>query len=301
MSQRTLHLVDASVYVFRAYYSVAPEFVDHEEQPVHAVYGFLNFLLNLFDQARPTHMMVAFDQSLTTSFRNEIYPQYKANRELPPADLDLQFRYCREVCAALGLAAASDGSYEADDLIGSALAQMRPLGWRGVIVSADKDLTQLIGEHDRVWDFARNQRYGPDGVVERMGVRPAQVADFLALTGDAVDNIPGVPGIGPKTAAALLAHFETLDAVLARVEEVPFLRMRGAASVAAKIRAHREQALMSRQLTVIALDAPVATDPEQYAVGVPDEAAVDDLLERLKFGPMTRRRVREHVERMRGR
>ena len=141
MSSRTLHLVDASVYVFRAYYSVAPEFVDHEQQPVHAVYGFLGFLLNLFEQARPTHLMVAFDQSLTTSFRNAIYPQYKANRELPPADLDLQFRYCRELCAALGLAAASDGRYEADDLIGSALVRMRPLGWRGVIVSADKDLT----------------------------------------------------------------------------------------------------------------------------------------------------------------
>jgi DNA polymerase I len=298
MAQPTIHLVDASVYVFRAYYSVAPEFVDHEEQPVHAVYGFLGFLLNLLEQARPTHVMVAFDQSLTTSFRNAIYPEYKANRELPPADPDRQFEYCREVCAMLGLAASSDASYEADDLIGSALAQLRSQGWRGVIVSADKDLTQLVGEHDRVWDFARNQRYGADGVLERMGVRPDQVADFLALTGDAVDNIPGVPGVGPKTAAALLAHFGTLDTLLARLDEVPYLRLRGAAATAAKIRTHRDQALLSRQLTVIALDAPVVADPEHYGVRVPEEAKVEDLMERLRFGPMTRRRVRDHMVRM---
>jgi len=300
VSKPTIHLVDASVYVFRAYYSVAPEFTDHEQQPVHAVYGFLGFLLNLLEQARPTHAMVAFDQSLTTSFRNAIYPAYKANRELPPADLDRQFEYCREVVSALGLVGLSDGSYEADDLIGSVLARLRPRGWRGVIVSADKDLTQLVGADDRLWDFARNQRYGAEGVVERMGVRPDQVADFLALTGDSVDNIPGVPGVGPKTAAALLAHFDTLDALLARLDEVQYLRLRGAAAAAAKIRAHREQALLSRQLTVIALDAPAPAEPEHFSVRVPDEAKVEDLLERLRFGPMTRRRVRDHMVRVRG-
>jgi 5'-3' exonuclease len=140
----TIHLVDASVYVFRAYYSTAPEFTDVDGDPVHAVFGFLGFLFTLLEQANPRHLAVAFDTSLTTSFRNRIYPPYKANRELPPADLDKQFRYCRELVEHLGIAALADSEYEADDLIGSALAKLRPHGFRGVIVSADKYHTQLL-------------------------------------------------------------------------------------------------------------------------------------------------------------
>jgi 5'-3' exonuclease len=293
----TIHLIDASVYVFRAYFSGPSDFVDHEQHPVQAVYGFLGFLLSLLEQSRPTHLLVAFDESLTTSFRNQFYPEYKANREVPPPDIDRQFSYCRELVTAMGMPSLRHKEYEADDLIGSVLLRMRPLGFRGVIVSADKDLSQLIGDDDRIWDFAKNQRYGPDGVVERMGVRPDQVVDFLALTGDAVDNIPGVPGVGPKTASALLAHFGTLDAVLARVEEIPFLRLRGAAATAAKIKANRELALLSRRLTAIALDAPVPDGPDAFALSAPDAKAMDALLDRLRFGPMTRRRVREYSER----
>jgi 5'-3' exonuclease len=294
MRSDTLHLVDASMYVFRAYFSVAPEFHDHEQQPVHAVHGFLGFLLALLEQARPSHLLVAFDQSLTSSFRNRIYPAYKANRELPPPDLARQFDYCRELAAALGARVLADPEFEADDLIGSALARVRAHGFRGVIVSGDKDLNQLLGPHDQVWDFARRERFGADGVPERMGVRADQVADFLGLTGDAVDNIPGVPGIGPKTAAALLAHFETLDALLARLDEVAYLRgIRGAATAAARIRAHRDSALLSRQLAQIALDAPAPDEPAAYARQAPDLVRVEAILDRLRFGPLTRRRVRE--------
>ncbi len=291
------HLVDASVYVFRAYYSVAPEFVDVDERPVHAVYGFLGFMLTLLDQARPTHVAVAFDRSLTTSFRNRLYPAYKANRELPPPDIEYQFELCRALVGALGIAEMSDDELEADDLIGSALWKLRAAGFRGVIVSADKDLSQLVGEGDEIWDFARNVKYGRDGVRERLGVRPDQVADLLALTGDAVDNIPGVPGIGPKTAAALLARFDTLDALYARVEEVPFLRLRGAASVAAKLRQYRAQAILSRELTRIAIDEARTPAIEKIAAGKPDRAALDALLDRLKFGPLTRRRVGDYAAR----
>lgn len=293
----TLHLVDASMYVFRAYYSMAPEHVDHEQQPVHAVGGFLSFLLGLLEQARPTHLLVAFDESLTSSFRNRLYPAYKANRELPPPDLDRQFAYCRELVGALGLAAAAHAEYEADDLIGSAVRCGRDAGFRSVIVSGDKDLGQLLEADDQIWDYARRERYGPEGVQQRLGVLPVQVADFLALTGDAVDNIPGVPGIGPKTAAPLLAHFGTLEALLARLDEVPFLRLRGAAAAAQRIRQHREQALLSRRLTGIALDAPLPGGIDAFALGAPSEAGLSTLLDRLGFGPLTRRRVREYVER----
>lgn len=294
----TIHLIDASLYVFRAYYSAPSDFVDHEQHPVQAVYGFLGFLMSLLEQARPTHVMVAFDESLTTSFRNQFYPEYKANRELPPPDIDRQFGYCRELVSALGLASLRHKEYEADDLIGSVLHRMRPHGFRGVIVSADKDLAQLVGAEDRIWDFAKNQRYGPDGVVERLGVRPEQVVDYLALTGDAVDNIPGVPGVGPKTAVALLAHFGSLDVVLERVAEIQFLRLRGAAAAAAKIKANRELAMLSRRLAAIALDAPVPDDPVAFAPTAPDTAALDALLDRLRFGPLTRRRVREYTGRV---
>ena len=294
---QTVHLVDASVYVFRAYHSVAPEFRDVDDKPVHAVYGFLSFLLTLIEQARPTHLFVAFDESLTRSFRNKLYPAYKANRELPPADLVEQFRYCRELVAALGIAGHGDDEFEADDLIGSALAKSRALGYRSVIVTADKDLSQLIGAHDQIWDFAKNHRYGCEGVREKMGVSPEQVADLLALTGDAVDNIPGVPGIGPKTACALLQHFGTLDALLARVDEVPFLRIRGAAACASKLRCYKDQALLSRELSRIAIDEGRIPDIDTIALRAPQRTIVEGLLDRLKFGPLTRRRVNDYLAR----
>lgn len=292
MAHPTIHLVDASVYVFRAYYSVAPEFTDHEEQPVHAVYGFLGFLLNLLEQARPTHVMVAFDQSLTTSFRNAIYPEYKANRELPPDELVRQFAYCREVAAALGMTVLTDTEFEADDLIGSAVHALDTHDCGAIIVSADKDFGQLVGDSVEQWDFSRDQRWNAQGIKQRLGVHPHQVADFLALMGDAIDNIPGIPGIGAKTAAVLLAHFETLDALLERREEVAFLRMRGAAGIARKLHEHADMARLSRRLTGIAVDAPVPRGLTDYARRAPDEAAIGTLFDRLKLGPMTRSRVR---------
>src|SRR5690606_18284925 len=206
--------------------------------------------------------------------------------------LKRQFAHCKSLCGALGLVVLSHGNYEADDLIGSALRHARRHGHRGVIVSADKDLSQLLEAGDEQWDFARGQRWGMDGVKDRQGVHAHQVADYLALCGDAVDNIPGVPGIGAKTAALLLAHFDTLDALLERVEEIPFLRFRGAASTAAKLRAHGEQARLFRKLTTIACDAPLDHDRD-FARGNADGDALQALCEAMRFGPMTRRRLHE--------
>lgn len=292
MSRPAAHLIDGSLYVFRAWHSMPDEFHDADGHPVNAVHGFTRFLCELLERVKPEHLAVAFDASLTTSFRNAIYPAYKANRELPPPDLERQFVLCREVAEALGIPVLIDHTYEADDLIGSALWSLRGHGFRSVIVSADKDFGQLLGEDDEQWDYARNLRWGPAGVLEKLGVHPHQVADYLALCGDAVDNIPGVPGIGAKTAAALLAHFGSLDALLERVEEVPFLRLRGAASCAVKLRAHGESARLYRQLTRIALDAPVAEQAEALLRQRGDIAVMDELCERLRFGPLTRTRLR---------
>jgi len=165
-------------------------------------------------------------------------------------------------------------------------------GFRGVIVSADKDFGQLIGEHDEQWDPQRNQRWDAHGVKTRLGVRPDQVADYLALTGDSVDNIPGVPGIGPKTAAILLHHYGTLDALLERAEEVAYLRTRGAAAASMKLREHAGSARLSKLLSAIALDAPVPLAADDYARGAIDATAIDALFEALKLGPLTRARVR---------
>jgi DNA polymerase-1 len=286
-----LYLVDASLYVFRAWHSMPDEFVDSDGHPVNAVHGYTRFLLELIEREQPQHIAVAFDESLDSSFRNEWYPEYKANREAAPEALKRQFAYCQAVTRALGLCTISDARYEADDLIGTLLIRQRARGFHGVIVSADKDLSQLLGPGDLQWDYARQQRWGADGVHERHGVHAHQMADYLGLTGDAVDNIPGVPGIGSKTAAALLAHFGSLDAVLARVEELPFLRLRGAAQHAARLREHREQALLSRRLATIALDAPLAAEVGDAQRGAADRATLETLMERLKFGPITRRRA----------
>lgn len=293
MSSATIHLVDASLYVFRAWHSVPPEFFDVDGRPVNAVYGFTRFLLDFIERAQPSHVAVAFDESLTSSFRNAIYPEYKANRELPPEELKIQFAYCKRIAAALGLCVLTDLSYEADDLIGSVVHTLRPQQFRAVIVSADKDFGQLITEQDEQWDFSKNIRWDSAGVKERLGVHPHQVADYLALTGDAVDNIPGVSGIGAKTAATLLAHFGSLDAIYARIEEIPFLRFRGAAAAYVKLKAGAAQARLSRSLTGIACDCAVPSDPACFTRNAPDLADTDQLLEQLRFGPLTRSRIRK--------
>lgn len=294
----TLHLIDASIYIFRAWHAYPDPVVDADGEPVNAVHGFARFLLDLLERERPSHVAVAFDESLDSSFRNTLYPAYKANREPAPEALKRQFRQCRELAAALGLAVLSDHAYEADDLIGALLARQRGAGFRGVIVSPDKDLSQLLADGDEQWDYARNLRWRRDQVPERLGVGAHQVADFLGLSGDPVDNIPGVPGIGAKTAIALLQHFGSLDALLARVEEVPFLRLRGAAGHAARLRQYRDQALLSRRLATIALDAPLPADIAD-ARRRPSSALrerLEAVLEHLRFGPMTRRRALEQVQ-----
>lgn len=293
MSSSTIHLVDASLYVFRAWHSVPPEFFDVDGRPVNAVYGFTRFLLDFIERAQPSHVAVAFDESLTSSFRNAIYPEYKANRELPPEELKFQFAYCKRIAAALGLCVLTDLSYEADDLIGSVVHALRPQQFRAVIVSADKDFGQLIAEHDEQWDFSKNVTWNSAGVKERLGVHPHQVADYLALTGDAVDNIPGVSGIGAKTAATLLGHFGSLDAIYARIEEIPFLRFRGAAAAYVKLKAGAAQARLSRSLTGIACDCDVPSDPARFTRNAPDLADTEQLLEQLRFGPLTRSRIRK--------
>jgi 5'-3' exonuclease len=288
----TVYLVDASPYVFRAYFSMPASLVSPAGDPVGAVYGFAGFLIKLIEDEAPTHLGIAFDESLTTSFRNDFYPAYKAQRDLPPPELEAQLAACRELAAAFGAATYVDHRYEADDLIGTLCAQLEAAGHGAVVVTSDKDLSQLVGERVTLYDFARGERYDAAGVEGKLGVRPEQVADFLGLAGDSVDNIPGVAGIGAKTAAALLATFPDLDALYARLDEVAGLPLRGARAVAARLAAGREAAFLSRRLATIARDAPVTADLGELKLGGADPERIDPLFDRLGFV-----RLRERIPR----
>ena len=294
MSQ-SVYLVDASMYVFRAWHSMPDEFRDADDWPVNAVHGFTRFVLELLERHRPQRIAFAFDVALESNFRNAIFPAYKANRDPAPPELKRQFGYCQDVCRALGFVVLADPRYEADDLIGSALAHVRRSGHAGTILSADKDLAQLLGDGDLQWDYARNERWTADQVKARYGVHSHQIADFLGLTGDAIDNIPGVPGIGAKTAAALLAHFGSLDALYERLAEVPFLRLRGSSAHAERLKSNRDSALLSRRLATIACDAPLPVDFGCGARRPVDLPALEALFDRLRFGPLTRRRLQNAV------
>ena len=285
-----LYLVDASIYIFRAWHSLPDQFQDAQGWPTNAVHGFARFLLELLERQRPQHIGIAFDEALDSCYRNRLYPAYKANRDPAPEELRRQFVHCKALCAALGLAVMGHHDYEADDLIGSALHAHRA-SHRGIIISADKDLSQLLLQHDEQWDFARNVRWDMHGVKGRLGVHAHQVADFLALCGDAVDNIPGVTGVGSKSAAVLLAHFGSMDALYERLDEVPFLRLRGASQMAVRLREQREHALLWRELTTIALNAPLDGTVAGMPRGQADGELLEGLCSTLRFGPLTRRRL----------
>jgi DNA polymerase I len=281
-------LVDASPYAFRAYFSLPPTIRDPSGRPVHAVYGFANFLLQLIRAEAPSRLAVAFDGSLVTSFRNELYPPYKAQRELPPAELEEQLDTCLELAAALGATTAIDDRYEADDLVAAWAERARREEWgTAVVVSSDKDLAQLVGPGVEFLDFAKGERYDEAAVAQRYGVAPHQIADLLALAGDPVDNIPGVAGIGKKTAAQLLTTFGSLDALYARLDELPGLALRGARATYDKLVAGREAALLSQRLSRVAPEAPAPAVPLFEGAERP---VAEALFERLGFG-----RIRERV------
>ena len=258
-SPSTVYLIDASIYIFRAWFSVPDSMRGENGQAVNAVYGFCRFLTEFVERSKAQYVAVAFDESLTQSFRNEIYPQYKMNRELPPEDLKTQFKLCRRLAEAAGFYCLGHDRYEADDLIATLALSMREQGFCNAIVSGDKDLAQVLRGEDYWWDFARDRRLDSAGVVEKFGVSPQAIQDYLGLCGDAVDNIPGVPGIGPKTASALLQEFDSVENLYANLDSVASLKIRGAKTLAAKLREHKAQAELSKLLATVAYDVPIET------------------------------------------
>lgn len=286
-----VYLVDASVYIFRAYYSLPPDMLDRDGNPAHALFGFARFLGDLIERARPQHLAVAFDESLETSFRNRIDPSYKANREPAPADLKLQFGRCREFCRLLGVADFGSGEYEADDIIGTLAARLRAEGLPATLVTRDKDLAQLVREGDVYWNYTDDLRLRHHEIEGHFGVAPERYADYLALTGDAVDNIKGVPGVGPKTAAALLKEFVSLEELYDDLDAVAALPIRGAAKLPARLAEHRDAAFLARRLTAIVTDMPLAAGREQLRPRAPDLDALGAFFDHHNFGPTLRRQA----------
>ncbi|MCA1780545.1 MAG: exodeoxyribonuclease IX [Xanthomonadaceae bacterium] len=286
-----VYLVDASIYIFRAWYSMPEDFADRSGRPTNAVYGFARFLCELIEQTRGRYIGVAFDESLSSSFRNEIDADYKANRSPAPPDLERQFGWCRDLVGCLGLPQFRHSRFEADDLIATLVGCCRGRGQPVAVITGDKDLAQLIGPGDTWWDFARNTRLDAAAIQDRFGVRPDQIADLLALTGDKVDNIPGVPGIGPKTAAALLRHFDSIDRLFERLDEIAFLKLRGAAALAPRLRIHEQRVRISRRLTGLDTEISAILNDSNVERGPVNADGLDALLDALGFGPTLRQRL----------
>jgi 5'-3' exonuclease len=284
-----LYLIDASIFIFRAWHSVPNTLTDPDGNAVNALHGFARFLGDLIERVNPTHIAVAFDASLgVVSFRNQLFPAYKANREPAPVELKRQFELCRKFCDALGVANFASPQYEADDIIGTLATRMRSADQRVILVTRDKDMAQLVRPGDQYWDYIDDRRFGYDDIAERFGVLPERMACFLALMGDAVDNIPGVPGVGRKTASMLFKHYESLAHLYDNLDSVLKLRMRNAGFVVSQLRDHRERAFLARQLTGISCDMPLEASWDGLARRPPDMTALNRFFDSVGFGRLLR-------------
>lgn len=276
-----LFLIDASIYIFRAWFSIPSQMTGSKGLPVNAAYGFTRFLTELLERSKPSNIVVTFDESLTHSFRNEIYPPYKMNRELPPQELKQQFSLCRRIVESSGIQCVAHERYEADDLIGTLYHAAKHRRQSVTIVSADKDLAQLIDSDDKMWDFAANKLLTPKLIKQKFGVLPKQITDYLGLCGDAADNIPGVPGIGPKTAVALLQSFGDIETIYQNIDKIENLAIRGAKKLPEKLTLYQEQANLSKQLATIAVDVPIDCSVEFTQRKPVDIAALQLLAQEL--------------------
>lgn len=276
----SLYLIDGSSYIYRAFHALPP-LTSPQGVPTQAIYGFATMLMKLLKDAKPAYIAVVFDAPGPT-FRDDLYDAYKAHRPPAPDDLKVQIPRIHQLVDAFRICTLMQEGVEADDVIATIVhryADDHPC----VIVSSDKDLMQLVGPTVTLWDTMRDRRIDAEAVREKFGVAPERVVDVMALVGDASDNVPGVKGIGAKTAAALIDHFGSLDELLDRVEEVSSLGLRGAAKVAEKLRDGAETARLSRQLVALRTDVPLALDIDAMTARDPDVAALRRMFAELGF------------------
>ena len=260
------YLIDSSIYIFRSYFTLPDNWQALDSgHPTNAVYGFTGFLLDLLRNKSPEHLFCAFDESLRTGFRHDLCADYKANRELPDEALAFQLNACRQLCRVLGITEMASNTYEADDLIGAVAKNARRENAQPVVVTRDKDLTQIIESGDLYWDFGKAPPKTQRQVEKDLELGCQQMADFLALTGDSSDNIAGVPGVGAKTAKQLLMHYADIQTILEHLDQLQDLPIRGAGKLADKLDNGRQQLLLSRQLATIVTDIEEAPNLSQIS------------------------------------
>lgn len=281
-----LHLIDGSAFIFRAYHALPPLTRKSDGLPVGAVAGFCNMLWKYIEDAKgsdaPTHAAVVFDYSSKT-FRNQIYDLYKANRPEPPEDLRPQFPLTRDATRAFNIACLEIADYEADDVIATLACQARDAGGTATIISSDKDLMQLVGDGVDMLDPIKNKLIGPDEVAEKFGLGPQHVVDIQALAGDSVDNVPGAPGIGIKTAAQLIAEYGDLENLLANAGQIKQPKRRQT------LIDHADQIRISKRLVQLDCETPLDVSLSDLEVREPDPATLLDFLNVMEFRTLTRR------------
>jgi DNA polymerase-1 len=281
-----LYLIDGSGYIFRAYHALPPLTRKSDGLPVGAVQGFCNMLWKLLRETnsgqKPTHLAVIFDHS-SKSFRNDFYPEYKAHRPEPPADLRPQFGLIRQATRAFNVACVEQENYEADDLIATYARQAVEAGATCRIVSSDKDLMQLVRPGVALYDTMKEKEIGEAEVLEKFGVAPHKVIDVQALSGDSVDNVPGVPGIGLKTGAQLITDYGDLETLLARASEIKQQKRRE------NLIAFAEQARISKRLVTLDDHVPIKDEIDGFAVDTPRASELIGFLKALEFSSFTRK------------
>ncbi|QGX99934.1 DNA polymerase I [Roseovarius faecimaris] len=281
-----LHLIDGSAFIFRAYHALPPLTRKSDGLPVGAVSGFCNMLQKYVQDNHgpdaPTHVAVIFDKGSHT-FRNEMYPEYKANREAMPEDLRPQIPLTRQATEAFNIACKEMEGYEADDIIATLSCRARDAGGRVTIISSDKDLMQLVGGGVEMFDAMKNNRIGVEGVEAKFGVGPERVVDVQALAGDSVDNVPGAPGIGVKTAALLINEFGDLETLLDRAEEIPQPKRRQT------LLDNREQIELSKRLVQLDCETPLEFTLDDLEVREPDPERLMTFLAEMEFRTLTKR------------
>src|SRR5262245_61372088 len=279
-------MVDGSSYLYRAFHALPP-LSNTRGEPTGAVYGVVTMLLKLLKEQEPQYVAVLFDAAGKT-FRDEIFEHYKAQRTPMPDELRQQLAPLHAVVRALGLPLLQVEGVEADDVIGTLAKSAAEQGLVTVISTIDKDMAQVVDDRVRIVNTMFDTTLDRDGVRRKFGVEPEQIVDYLALVGDTSDNIPGVPGIGTKSAAALLARFGTLEGIYENLERLDEAPVRGAARLAESLKSHREAALVSRALATIRCDVPLEFQPTDLTRAEPDYASLRELYGRLEFGTLLR-------------
>jgi len=274
-------LVDGSSYLFRAFHGMPP-LTNSKGQDTGAIYGVINMLRSLIKQFSPTHMAVVFDAKGKT-FRDDIYSEYKANRPSMPEELRSQIEPLHKIIRAMGLPIIVESGVEADDVIGTLADQASKLGIPTLISTGDKDMAQLVNEHVTLINTMNNHVMDPQGVVEKFGIPPELVIDFLALKGDKVDNIPGVPGVGDKSALGLLQGIGSINDIYENLDKIASLDFRGAKKMADKMREYEEQARLSYTLATIKLDVEMDCNPTSLSPIAADYAVLKELFAELEF------------------